>query len=108
MGYSNCVGFRAGICSAYNFYDLDKDCETKLRIHPFQTMDVAMKNGMKLDITKAKEKIKQIVDEIAKVGGEYISVWHNESLSDDDQWQGWREVYKWQLEYIKGIKDNIK
>lgn len=108
MGYSNCVGFRAGICSAYNFYDLDKDCETKLRIHPFQTMDVAMKNGMKLDTTKAKEKIKQIVDEIAKVGGEYISVWHNESLSDDDQWQGWREVYKWQLEYIKGIKDNIK
>jgi len=101
MGYSNCVGFRAGICCSYNFYDLDKDCETKLRIHPFEVMDVALKNGMKLDTIKAKQKIKQIIDQIVEVGGEYISVWHNESLGNEGEWEGWREVYKWQIEYIE-------
>jgi len=38
MGYAALPGFRAGICSSYNFYDLDIEVETKLRIHPFMVI----------------------------------------------------------------------
>lgn len=100
MGYADCVGFRAGIATPYNFYDLERDNETKLRIHPFALMDVSLKNGMKLNKTQAKEKIFKLVDEVRQVGGEFISIWHNESLSNYKAWQGWRKIYELELEYI--------
>ncbi len=104
MGYSDCIGFRAGICTPYNFYDLDRDCETNLLLHPFEIMDVAMKNALNFDVDKAKEHIGVIIDNIKNVGGEFVSVWHNESLSDYGQWQGWREVYDWQIKQLKTDK----
>lgn len=100
MGYSDKVGFRAGTCSSFQFYDLEKDCETKLRVHPFAFMDVALKNGLNLSPLQAIGKIKNIADEVYKVKGELISIWHNESLSDYKDWQGWRNVYEQQTEYI--------
>lgn len=103
MGYSNVIGFRAGICSGYNFYDLEIDGETKLRLHPFAIMDVALKNGLGLTPNEAIEKIKKIVDEVIAVDGDFISVWHNESLCERYQWKGWREVYERMLEYVSAI-----
>lgn len=108
MGYSDRIGFRAGTCSSFQFYDLEKDCETKLRVHPFAFMDVALKNGLHLSPLQAFEKIKNIVDEVYKVKGELISVWHNESLSDYKDWQGWRNVYEQQTEYITQLKQKEK
>jgi len=51
-------GFRAGICSPYNFYDLDIEVETKLRVHPFMVMDGTLKDYMKLTPTDAIETLK--------------------------------------------------
>lgn len=103
MGYSNTVGFRAGICSGYNFFDLEIDGETKLRIHPFSIMDVALKDGLGLNKDEALAKIKQIVDEVIAVNGDFISVWHNQSLSERYQWVGWREVYEKMIDYVSAI-----
>ena len=100
MGYSDHVGFRAGICNSFNFYDLALDFETKLRIFPFAYMDVALKNGLRLSPRQALEKIEGIVDQVEKVKGDLISVWHNESLSDEMEWRNWRKVYEQSLEYI--------
>lgn len=99
MGYSDNIGFRAGICSSFNFYDLALDYETKLRVHPFAYMDVALKNGLKLSPQEALIEIKKITDEVKKVEGEMISIWHNESLSNKREWFGWREVYEKTVEY---------
>ncbi len=104
MGYSENIGFRAGICSSFNFYDLAQDYETKLRIHPFAYMDVALKNGLKLLPEQAIEEIKQMTDEVRQVKGEMISIWHNESLSNKREWSGWREVYEKIVEYSSNEK----
>ncbi|MFA7080984.1 MAG: polysaccharide deacetylase family protein [Bacteroidales bacterium] len=103
MGYSDIIGFRAGICSGYNFYDLEIDGETKLRLHPFALMDVALKNGMGLSPEEAVEKIKQIANEVIEVEGDFISVWHNESMCERYQWKGWREVYEKMIEYVSAV-----
>ncbi|MDD4001693.1 MAG: polysaccharide deacetylase family protein [Bacteroidales bacterium] len=103
MGYSDMIGFRAGICSGYNFFDLEIDGETKLRFHPFAIMDVALKTSMQLEPYEAIEKIKQIVDQVIAVEGDFISVWHNESLCERYQWKGWRVVYEKMIEYVSAV-----
>ncbi len=98
MGYAALTGFRAGICSPFNFYDLDLDEETKLRIHPFAVMDGTMCDYMELTPADAIEQIRVLVNEVKKVNGTFISLWHNESLSDEKRWKGWRRVYEELLE----------
>lgn len=99
MGYAALTGFRAGICTDYNFYDLDLEVETKLRIHPFAVMDGTLNDYMSLSPEDAIEHIKMLVDEVKKVNGTFISLWHNESLSDQQRWKGWRRVYEELLAY---------
>lgn len=94
MGFAALPGFRAGICSTYNFYDLDVEVETKLRIHPFMVMDGTLRDYMDLTPSEAIIEIKKLIDEVKKVNGTFSSLWHNESLSDEKRWKGWRKVYE--------------
>ena len=98
MGYAALPGFRAGICSPYNFYDLDLEVETKLRIYPFAVMDGTLRDYMHLTPADAIEQISMLINEVKKVDGTFISLWHNESLSDKKRWKGWRKVYEELLE----------
>jgi hypothetical protein len=98
MGYAALPGFRAGICSTFNFYDLDREEETKLRIHPFMVMDGTLRDYMNLTPDEAIEKISTLINEVKKVQGTFISLWHNESLSDKKRWEGWLRVYEAMLE----------
>ena len=93
LGYADHFGFRAGTASSFWFYDLKKEVKTKLRIHPFQMMDVALKNYLNLTTNEAMDVIENLMLEIRKCGGTFISLWHNESLSDQGDWAGWKEVF---------------
>jgi hypothetical protein len=94
MGFANEIGFRAGICSTFNFYDLDLEMETRLRIHPFAVMDATLKYYMKVPPDEAIQAILPLIEEVRKVNGTFISLWHNESLCDEKQWAGWLSVYE--------------
>ncbi len=93
MGYANEIGFRASISSAFNFYDLDQEIETTLRIHPFGVMDATLNYYMKLNPDEAVERVRLLIDEVRQVNGTFMTLWHNETLSDEKQWKGWRHVY---------------
>jgi len=99
MGFAIEPGFRAGICNSFNFYDLDMDRATALIVHPFAVMDGTLRDYKKMEPDKAIEEIKSIIDETKAVDGEFISLWHNESLSEAGRWKGWRRVYEEMLEY---------
>lgn len=94
MGFANEIGFRAGICTPFNFYDLDLESETNLHVHPFAAMDATLNLYMHLSPEEAIVKVKQLIDETKKVNGVFVSLWHNETLSDEKQWKGWRKVYE--------------
>jgi hypothetical protein len=94
MGYAHTTGFRAGTCTSFRFYDLDNDEVTSLRIHPFAVMDATLKYYLKLSPEDSLLTIKQLVDEVKKVDGTFISLWHNESLSNYKQWQGWKYTFE--------------
>lgn len=94
MGYAECSGFRAGIASPFWFYDLHEEQKTNLRVVPFQFMDISLRDYLKLSPDEALEHIKKMMHEVARSGGTFISLWHNESLSDLGAWKGWRRVFE--------------
>jgi hypothetical protein len=94
MGFASEPGFRAGICDSFNFFDLDLDVETNLRIFPFAVMDGTLNDYMKLKPEQAYSHIAPMLNEVKSVGGMFISLWHNESLSDAGRWKGWLPVYE--------------
>ena len=101
MGFASHAGFRAGTCTSFPFFDLEHNCQTNLLIHPFQIMDVTLKNYLNLQPDQAWQLIDRLLDEVKKVNGTFISLFHNESLHDFNEWQGWRKVFEQTLQ--KGI-----
>ena len=102
MGFASLVGFRAGTCTAFHFFDLSRNQRTELMIHPFQVMDVTLKSYLKMDPEQAWQQIEKLMHEVKNVNGTFISLWHNESLKDSGQWLGWRKVFEQIL--VKGLK----
>lgn len=94
MGFAAQPGFRAGICSTFNFYDLDADTETNLKIHPFTLMDGTLRDYMNISAEDAITYIVPLITEVKAVNGTFISLWHNESLSNAKRWAGWHGVYE--------------
>lgn len=94
MGYASLVGFRASICSSFNFYDLDNELETNLKVHPFAIMEGTLKYYMNVPPEEAMQYIKPLIDEVKQVNGTFISLWHNDTLNDQKFWKGWRAIYE--------------
>lgn len=101
MGFPDEPGFRAGISRPFNFYDLVHEKVTDLIIHPFQVMDVTLYNYLKLNYTEAEVLIRQLIDETRRAGGTFISLWHNTSLLETDEWRGWRGLFEKMLSLQK-------
>lgn len=98
MGYAHHVGFRASICTPFFFYDLDQEQITPLRIHPFAVMDATLKYYMKIEPSQAMDFIIPLIKEVKDVNGDFVSLWHNESLSDYKMWEGWKHIYVQMIE----------
>lgn len=99
MGYASQIGFRASTCTSFLFYDLEMENTTTLRLHPFAAMEGTLRDYNQLDTESALQAYRKIIDEVKQVGGTYISLWHNESLSDQKRWVGWRHVYEEMVKY---------
>jgi len=101
MGYPDEPGFRSGIARPYFFYNLSEDILTNLKIIPFQVMDGTLFDYKKLDPEKSKEVILKTITETRKVGGLFVSIWHNTSLLDNEEWKGWRDVFEFMIKNQK-------
>lgn len=97
MGYADEVGFRAGLCSPFQPFDLLLDRPLNLMVHPFAYMDGTLKDYMKLSPEESKQKVQFLKEQVRNVNGEFIGVWHNTSLTNEGEWKGWREVFELSL-----------
>ncbi|TCC94125.1 hypothetical protein EZ428_04930 [Pedobacter frigiditerrae] len=93
MGYASQVGFRAGTCTSFFWYDLQLEKQTYLKIHPFAVMDVTLQQYLKLNPVEAIAKVDELMSNVKLVNGTFCSLWHNESLSESGKWKGWKTVY---------------
>ena len=93
MGYADDIGFRAGIATPFYWYDLENEQVTHLKIHPFQVMEVTLKEYLKLSPQEAFEQVKPLIAATKTVGGTFTTLWHNSTLSDK-AFSEWRIVYE--------------
>lgn len=105
MGFASELGFRAGTCDAFNFYDLDMETETNLRIHPFSIMEGTLRDYKGIQASEAIQYIKPLIDEVKSVDGTLISLWHNPSLNDNINEGGWRKPYEDMIKYAIDVED---
>jgi hypothetical protein len=96
MGYLNLLGFRAGTCTPFLFYDLDYEIQTPLHVHTFHFIDFALlKKQSYLD---KKEELQRIIDQVKKVNGLFTPIFHNYAFGDEERWKGFRDLFNLILE----------
>jgi hypothetical protein len=91
MGYTNHMGFRAGSCTPFFFYDLDYEIQTPLKVYSYHLMDYSLLKTQSL--LDKKKVLNEIITEIKKVNGEFVPVFHNYTFSDMDTWKGFKELF---------------
>ena len=103
MGFADAIGFRAGISVQYPFYDLERDLESQLTVHPFCVMDTTMQKYLKLTPDEAIAEYHRLIAELRRVDGVYCCIVHNQNLGELYGWQGWRRVYEDMVNYAKPV-----
>jgi len=71
LGWYNEAGFRASIAVPYPFFDLAKNEETKLMLHPLALMDCVFGKD------EEKMVLEELREEVYKMGGALIVLTHN-------------------------------
>ncbi len=101
MGFAEHVGFRSGTARVHFWFDLGLNEVTPLKIHPFAYMDGTLNEYMNLTIEQSKSQISSLFKEVKEFGGDFIFLWHNETIGDYGKWKGWSSV----LDYTLNLKD---
>ncbi|MGY0425647.1 MAG: polysaccharide deacetylase family protein [Polaribacter sp.] len=94
MGYASNVGFRASTCTPFYFYDLDFEIQTPLKIFSFALMDATLNDYLKITPKQSLGKIRDLRNEVKAVNGTFITLFHNETLSNHLRWRGWKRLYE--------------
>lgn len=96
MGYVDEIGFRAGTCSPFFFYDLDYEIQTPLKVFPYQLLDaVLLRTKSLLD---KKQVLNEIINEVKQVNGEFVAVFHNYTFGASQRWFGFKALFNIILE----------
>ncbi len=99
--YSNDPGFRASTSFPFHFYNLERNEERPLLLYPTVVMDKSLRNNLKLSLTESEAYILRLSEKVKSVNGTFITLFHNEHLTDEMDWKGWKELYQ---RIIDGMK----
>lgn len=91
MGYIDALGFRAGTCTPFQFYDLDYEIQTPLQVNGFHCIDYALLK--KHSLLDKKEELLRLIRQVKNVNGTFTPVFHNYTFSYDARWSGFRELF---------------
>ena len=57
-------------------------------------MDGTLLHYLKLSPDEAYSEIERIMYEVRKVGGTFVSIWHNETITDTGLWKNYQQVFE--------------
>ena len=100
MGYADHIGFRAGMSRPYKAFDVAANRPLDLTIHPTAAMDATLNRYMGLSPEQALDALERLAGEVKAVDGELTLLWHNETVSECNEWKGWRSVYEQAFERV--------
>lgn len=82
MGYATHVGFRAGTCTPFAFYDLLDEKVTPLQIHPLLFMENSLESASTKTFDSCWCVVQPLLDEVIAYGGEVVTLFHNQSFGN--------------------------
>lgn len=91
MGYTHEIGFRAGTCTPFYFYDIPLELQQPIRLHPFAIHDYALLSST--SETEIKGKTDLMYRWVKKVNGSLVTVCSNELIGKNEKFN-WLKMYK--------------
>jgi hypothetical protein len=96
----NSIGFRNGIATEFNWFDLGKNVKTALILHPTMAMDVSLKNYLGYDAEYAFNQLLDLIKITESVNGKFVLIWHNSNLNQLAGWADWKGLFSELLKYL--------
>jgi len=106
VAFAHAPGFRSGTAVPYYFYDVEKDVESKLLLHPTVIMDACLITHLCLRPEAALETIKRLIDECKQSGGDFVSLWHNSNLEGSRKNNPWVNVFIEMFRYAISLEND--
>lgn len=91
--YSKYNGFKYGMIRPFYWYNLKEERKSNLILHPTILMDRSFLNQHK-DVETSIIETQFLWDIIQDKGGNFISLLHNDSLSETGEWKNWSKFWK--------------
>lgn len=92
LGFGDVLGFRAGTLRCFPFFDISENKQHDFWIHPFAYMEGTLKEYLQLSFEESKKVLLPLIKEAKLFGGNFITIWHNETISNWHSWKGWVEL----------------
>jgi hypothetical protein len=92
MGFPDMAGFRAGTSKPFYFFDLENEQRTGLILYPVTCMEGSFINSG-TSPAASWQQILHLIQEVRKVQGIFISIWHNHTLSPEGAFKEWKTVH---------------
>jgi hypothetical protein len=94
LGFSDAVGFRAGIAQPFRPWDVENDRPLDLVEIPLVAMDVTLGESRYLGLSarEAEGPLLALLDQAAEHGGGFALLWHTDRF-DPGTAQGWDKLY---------------
>ncbi len=97
FGYPDCAGFRNGMCHPFRPYNLNTGKQIDILEIPLIIMDrTLLRDYMRLDVKKAWELVKSLIDKVEKCNGVVTVLWHNNTSMEGKN----LEYYEKFLKYV--------
>lgn len=100
MGFADTLGFRNGTAHAFPWFDILENRKTDLIIRPFAYMDGTLNEYLQLSNEEACTRILSLYNEVLQFGGDFVFLWHNETIGNSGKWKDWTKV----LDYTLSLK----
>lgn len=101
FGYADCSGFRNGMCHPFKPYNINTGKEIDIYELPLIIMDrTLLRDYMRLDVEKAWELVKSLVDKVEKYNGVITVLWHNNTCIEGET----LKYYEKFLKYVSSKK----
>ncbi|MDT0675641.1 DUF7033 domain-containing protein [Autumnicola musiva] len=78
MGYPDAMGFRAGTCTPFLFYDINMEVTTPLMLHPY-VFNSGIYENVKAE--QVHQEVAKALRQVQEVGGKFRAVFKNQDFS---------------------------
>ncbi|KIO76979.1 hypothetical protein TH53_11815 [Pedobacter lusitanus] len=107
MGYPASIGFRAGTCTPFFWYDLQLEKTTHLQVYPIAVNDIILLKDRTFNIDETLYKWGRLIENVKLLNGHFYLLWHKESLPEFGKGKVGRRLYTQLLSNFLSLPNDI-